>query len=97
MWSKNSWTCAILRQLHASESAGTPKHLLTLTGPVSDKPSKLQVELRTLFSNLNMLNYRLGAFFAPALTLFKATGEWLSDVCAHQSTQYLTPSELSMI
>jgi hypothetical protein len=28
-----------------------------------------------------MLNYRLGAFFAPALTLFKVTGEWLFDVC----------------
>jgi hypothetical protein len=67
--------------LHAGESAGSPKHLLTLTGPVADKPGKLQVELRALFSNLNMLNYRLGAFFAPALTLFKVTGEWFFDLC----------------
>jgi hypothetical protein len=83
MWSENSWTCAILRQLHASESAGSPKHLLTLTGPVAGKPGKLQVELRTLFSNLNMLNYRLGAFFAPALALFKVTSEWLFDLCVY--------------
>lgn len=32
---------------------------------------KLKVELRTLFSNLNILNHRLGVFLAPALTLFK--------------------------
>jgi hypothetical protein len=35
------------------------------------RPDKLQIELRTLFSNLNMLNHRLGVFLVPALTLFK--------------------------
>jgi hypothetical protein len=34
---------------------------------------------------LNMLNYRLGAFFAPALTLFKVTGEWLLCVSCDAS------------
>jgi hypothetical protein len=32
-----------------------------------------------------MLNYRLGAFFALALTLFKVTGEWLFDLCVWAS------------